>query len=138
MPGSIPPTCRPPRSDSAQHGLKLTTANQKRRTKIALFSRRIKSLRSVQLLLGKGGIGGAHRNAQYTGWFAGPGTLPVRARGVLNRVLENARNRAVVFGRDEPKNLRGLDFVFQALDRLPGWRHRPVYRAASRRCLPPA
>lgn len=52
MPGSIPPTCRPPRSDPAQHGLKLTTANQKRRTKTTLLSRRINSLRSVQLLLG--------------------------------------------------------------------------------------
>lgn len=62
MPGSIPPTCRPPRSDPAQHGLKLTTANQERRTKTTLFNRRIKNLGSVQLLLGHTKIVSAMRH----------------------------------------------------------------------------
>lgn len=84
MPDSIPPTCRPPRSDPAQHGLKLNTANQKRRTKTTLFSRHIKNLRSVQLLLGKGGTGGAHRNTQHTGWFGRrSGRLPNCLVGVI-------------------------------------------------------
>jgi len=48
-----------------------------------------------------------------------PGRLPLpcipalRARGLVDRVLENAGDRAIVFGRDEQQGLGALDFVLQ-------------------------
>ena len=85
---------------------------------LGLAQRRYVQIRQyiAQMLLRKGGTGGTHRNAQHTRWFAGPSALPLGARGVVNRVLENARDRSVVFGRHEQKALSGLEVVLQAKD----------------------
>lgn len=43
----------------------------------------------------------ADRRAQHAWGLARPRALPIRARGVIDRVLENARDRAVVFCGDQ-------------------------------------
>ncbi len=61
---------------------------------------------------------GAYRDSNYTGWFAGPCTLTVRPRRVVERVLEHTRDRSIVFGRNEQDTVRFGDLFLQAFDGL--------------------
>ena len=74
----------------------------------------------AQMLLRHGRAGGADRRAQHACGLAGPGTLAIRARGVINRVLEHTGDRTVVFSGDEQQALSRRDFGLQPLDGL-GW-----------------
>ena len=63
---------------------------------------------------------GADRSAQRACGLARPGALAIRARGVIDRVLEHTGDRTIVFSGDEQQALRRRDFSFQPLDGL-GW-----------------
>ena len=71
----------------------------------------------AQVLLRHGGADGADRDADHAGRLAGPGALAVGTRGVVDRVLQHAGNRAVVFGRHEQHALAARISRLQALDR---------------------
>jgi hypothetical protein len=46
--------------------------------------------------------------------------LAMRARSMVDGVLEHTGYRTVVFGRNEQNALGALDFIFQPFDRLGG------------------
>ena len=70
------------------------------------------------MLLRKGGTYGADRRAQHACGFARPGALPVRARGVVEGVLQDARDRTVVFGSYEDEARGSHYLAFKADDRF--------------------
>ena len=51
---------------------------------------------------------GARRRTEHPGRFTGPRALPVRTRGMVNRVLQYTGDRTVVFRRDEQQTLGRL------------------------------
>ena len=61
------------------------------------------------MLLREGGADGTHRDTQHTSRLAGPSVLAIGPRGMINRILEDARNRSIVFRRDEQQALGSGD-----------------------------
>src|SRR5208283_80313 len=70
------------------------------------------------MLLRHGRTGSTGRDAQNTSRLACPSALTMRARSVVDGVLEYTRYRTVVFGCNEQNALGVLDFVLQSLDGL--------------------
>ena len=72
----------------------------------------------AQMLLCNGRADDADRSAQNTSWLPRPGVLTMRTRSVVDRILEHAGDRAVVFGCNEQRALSALDILFQPLHGL--------------------
>src|ERR1019366_1629563 len=51
---------------------------------------------------------GPRRHRHHGAWFPAPDALPIRAGANVDRVLQYARNRAVIFWRNEQHRIRGL------------------------------
>lgn len=69
----------------------------------------------AQVLLRERRADRARRRAEHRARLARPRVVPPRARAPVERVLQHAGNRAVVFGRDEQQRVGRFDRLFETL-----------------------
>src|SRR5438445_8955605 len=90
--------------------------------RLALQHRHVeKHHRLAQMMIRAEGADCSRRAADYRRRLAAPHALAVRSRADIDRVLEAARDRAVVFRRDEQQRLRT---VYALAERRPRCRRR--------------